>query len=362
MSYLQTLASIGWSASLSPADQRQIIQTALNAGPCALEWPCGETVQIDQGLVAPYPVHIAGHGCDITNTASALSQIRTTAPNINILQLLASNSIVENINLHSDAQNTTGYGVLIGDGTIQPQGVHLKRVSTCSNVWRGIGIISGQELTVEDCFANAQDAAFCTANVNSDSGDNRIEGGEFNAYGSLGACIRILSGGGLMIGGGAKLLNGWNHIAMAWHQTGSGGLQVGPGVSMENCHSTVSCDIDGSAPFERMIFEGISWGNYSTPIQVRSSHSVKWLKQLIVADNLMKVMGPPNLSAVDLDYCDEVNVRGNNIDGTGQAYTGIITRANCTGRIGENVIRNLTGQYPSVMNQSGTGVTVAPQG
>lgn len=353
MPYAQQLSSIGWNATQSPTAQREAIQSALSAGPCALELPYGETVNIDQGLVAPFPVHLFGHGCDATNSAVALSQVRCATPNVNMIQLLAHNSIIEDINFHSDAANSHGYGVLVGDGgTHKPVGVNLSRVSTGSSNWRGVGIISGQELTVRDCFVFSQDAAYTSDNEIPDSGDNHIIGGEFNAYG--GWCVRMLSGGGLNIGGSAKLLNGIGHINMAWNKGGSGGLQVDH-ASLENASGTVSCLLDGSMPFERIAFSNVSWGNGATCMRVQSSAQVAWLKQLDICNNVMKVMGPASLSAVDLDYCQQICVADNSIDGTGAAYTGIIVRGNCYGYIGPNIIRNLTGAYPAILNTSGNG-------
>lgn len=352
-----TLDQFGWNATQTDAVQRANVLSAFDSGE-PLEMPKGEDVRTDQPLISTHPLHLVGHGPDITNTATALSQFRTSVANIDILQILAGNSIVANINFHSDAIGT-GRGVVVGDGaTKQPAGVLLDHISTGSNLFQGVAIISGQELTIRDSWLNGQDAAFCTDNENSDAGDNRIEGGEFNAFGSLGAGIRMLSGGGLFAGDGLKLLSCYNHIAVAWHKSGSGGLIVSQ-VSAEGCRSTVSFDIDGSVPFERMEFGGdISWGNASTCVAVRSSHSVKWLKQLTITNNPMKVMGPPSLSAVDIDYCDELDVHGNNIDGTGHAYCGIIVREHSSGMIGTNTIRNVTMQ--AIYNLAGAAVNVAP--
>lgn len=345
-----------WNATQPDSIQRANVQNAFDSGE-PLVMPRGEMVKIDGPLIASHPLHLVGHGADITNSAAALSQFRVGAAGVDMIHVLANNVILERFNLHADAMG--GRGIVIGDGvSVSPMGTILNNISTGSNLSKGVEFLSGQEACLMDCWLFAQDAAICMNNrISSDTGDNRVRGGELNAYGAAGAGLLFKSGGGLIFEGGTKFLDCFNHIKMDWRPGGSGGLTV-KGCSLEICRSAISVDIDGIIGFERMVFEGNSWGNAAVAIAVRNFQGVCWLKELVVSNNVVKVFGTQSIPAFDFGSVAMLSFDGNVIDGQNIASAGVIVRKPCTGSIGINTIRNTAGR--AIQNEDGAAVNISP--
>lgn len=354
----KTLDQFGWISTQSPSAQRANVQNAFDSGEPLL-MPAGETVQIDSGLVINHPLHLMGHGSDITNTGISASQFECVTSGIDALTILAHNCILKNFGIQIDSIG--GRGIVIGDGVHVVFGSRLEGISTSSNFSKGVEILSGQEESFVDCNLSAQDAAISINDqVSADEGDRRIRGGELNAYnylnGGQGACILLASGGGLICEGGTKFLNAYYHVKVNWLHGGSGGLVI-QGCSLENCHGAISIDMDGTQPFTRAVIANNSFGNASVAVVVRNFRSSPWINSLVVANNVIDVGGP--YPCMDFGSVGELFVHGNTINGGNIATSGITIRNPATGCIGINTIRNING--PAISRPDGnTAVTQSP--
>lgn len=353
-----TFDEFSWNSTQSASVQRANAQSALDSGEPLL-MPCGETVTIDDvGLTISNPTHLVGHGCDIRNTGNALSQFRTGAANSDILRVLAHNTVLEGFGVHADAAG--GRGIVVGDASTHlPDGVRLTGLSSCTNFAVGCDDISGNELTSFDCHwkANGGGTAYRFNNINPGVGDSRIIAGSMYAPGGTGLGI-LGGGGGIYLSGGTKFNTCHNHIKMDENTAPGGGSFMATGINFEDCESYVSCLFNGSVYFERIGFVGCQWANVSTAVQ--TTGAAVWLHKLLLASNIVKVMGPPLLSGFDIEAADGLMIDGNDIDCTGQAYTGMIVRGLCKGTIGTNLIRNVAAGYLPIYNLAGPNVTVAP--
>jgi len=346
-----------WNSTLSASAQRAAVQSAFDSGEPLL-MPNGETVLIDGPLNISNSLHLMGHGCDVTVGLSARSQFRCPVANTDMIRVLASNVVIEKLHLYADAMG--GRGFVIGDGTVNasPYGTILTNVSTGANLSKGVEFLSGQKACLTDCFLDSQDAAISRNNLlGADQGDDRIRGGELNAFAPHGVCLLFRSGGGLIFEGGTKFLYGYNHIKGDWTKGGSGTLIV-KGCSFENCQGPISVDLDGNQPLIRVNFSGNNWGNSSIAFVVRNFQPNAWLRNLIISHNNIDIGAA--LPAMDIGSAAEVSIEGNVIDGGGVATVGIVLRRPCEGSVGTNTIRNLSPSGQKILNADGANVNVAP--
>jgi hypothetical protein len=92
---------------------------------------------------------------------------------------------------------------------------------------------------------------------------------------------------------------------------------------------------------------------------VRNFQAVPWLRQLIVAENVVKVFGTQSIPAFDFGSVSALSFDDNDIDGQGVASAGVIVRKPCEGSIGRNVIRNLGPGGQAIVNADGANVRIA---
>lgn len=344
----RTFDEFAWNSSQTAAVQRANVQSAFNSGE-PLRMPLGELVQTDMPLQMNVTTSLIGTG---------RSTIQCNDQTADVLQIGASNCLVEGFNITHPGMGS-GSGIVIGPNADPSVNggyciyVTLRRMFTTVNNAAGVHVKAAGGFSIEGGNIWGRDAILIENIINSDAGDNKIHGVDLNADAASGAGIRWLSGGGLGVSL-CKFGQGFNHLKVSWKTGASGGLEMGRN-RLEGC-TGISVDIDGTVPFERMVFDDNNWGVGSCAIVVRNFQASPWLKQLNITDNVVKIGG--RTPAFDIGSAAQVLIEGNNIDGTGQATAGIITRSPCTGAIGTNYIRNING-IP-IQNWSSTAVNVAP--
>lgn len=324
MSREYTLTEFGWSAGLSPANQRFSAQSALDSGE-RIGWPVHDPVEIDD---TPLDMNVT-----TTLTGNGKSEIRCAAPQTPILRVQSEYSTVSNIKLNGTNAARTAAALIVG-----PQNNDHARYVTIDRIWTpgthgfGIHVKATGGLTIKGGMVNGTLAGIRWENtVHSDTGDNKIRGVDINAGNEAGAGIWWTSGGGLLVQQ-CKLNQGYNHVKFD-NSTGNTGTFELVGNSLEG-NALISMDVVGNSWFNRMNIHSNNFGVLGCAVAVRnyttSGAAWPWLGGLSIAGNVFQA-GQNGANILDIGCAKDPLIGANHYQGNGTAPVAVFIRQQCSG-------------------------------
>lgn len=348
----KTLADFGWAVTDAPSVQTTKLQAALDSRyPILL--PNYDPVTIDSTVYMRERTRLLGTGASTivqTNGAADTLVLQESYCEVNRVFFAApvgctASAIVVGPKLDGD--------FAIYNDIIAPQFDGNHRFGIKAAKFGGLTVMRG--------MLRGREAAVFSQNAAVDTGDSKVLGCDINADATIGSGLWWTAGGGWLVSTN-KFNVGNRHVKLESYSGNTGTINLENNSLEGNC--TISVDMVGNTLFNRAVINGNNFGVLGVAVAVRNFNVTpgdgganRWLKGLMVANNVFEAAHLPNYPIVDIGCAQDPIIGPNHYQGKSTGNTGVIIRPECHGAVVHQNGSKFVGLATAVQNL-GVGTTI----